>query len=234
MVSLSPGPRVYRFWRWEVSLSIHPRAQLNEALVSVVSHRSGALLVWQSHYGWGRNPIDGECPSATPHSTALQKLPKLLGELAMTWPARGVCPLLSTLTAHVENSGSSIDSPWPDNYLGIQRGTQRHQRSRMDCLVCLKEAKDATPPTYRGLVLECPRCGIYRVTGNATAALRSLKTEERMAVLRLAKMLLGSRGVPTITSGAPFLAKVSMKADRIPRRRLSHRSKVGVAARNGS
>src|SRR5262245_25941053 len=100
----------------------------------------------------------------------------------------------------------------------------------MDCPVCLKDAKDATPPTYRGLLLECPRCGIYRVTGNATAALRSLKTEERMAVLRSAKMLLGSRGVPTITSGSPFLA-TRMKSDRV-QRRPSHRSSVGVAARN--
>ena len=107
-------------------------------------------------------------------------------------------------------------------------------RRVMDCPICFNAARDATPPTYRGLVLECPRCGIYRVTGNATAALRSLKTEERMAVLRLAKMLLGSRGVPTITSGSPFLTKARMKADRVPRRKLSNRTSIDVAARNGS
>ena len=93
-----------------------------------------------------------------------------------------------------------------------------HRRA-MDCPICFNDARDATPPTYRGLVLECPRCGIYRVTGNASAALRSLKTEERLAVLRLAKMLLGSRGVPTITSGSPFLAKTQFKSPQ--RRSLS-------------
>jgi hypothetical protein len=71
----------------------------------------------------------------------------------------------------------------------------------MNCPVCLKAAKDASPPAYRGLVVECSRCGIYRVTQNAIASLGSLRVEERTAALRRAKALLGSRGTPTVTSG---------------------------------
>ena len=70
----------------------------------------------------------------------------------------------------------------------------------MDCPICLGDAKDETPPTYRGLVLECPRCGLYRVTQDAIAALGTLKVDERLLALRKAKKLLGSR-TPTITSG---------------------------------
>ena len=69
----------------------------------------------------------------------------------------------------------------------------------MDSPVCLKDAKDASPPTYLGLVVECPRCGLYRVTQNAIATLRSLKPEERMAALHMAKTV-GSRGAATVTS----------------------------------
>jgi len=70
----------------------------------------------------------------------------------------------------------------------------------MDCPICLKEAKNATPHTYRGVVVECLRCGTYRVTQDAITALASLKVDERLIALRKAKMLLGSR-TPTITSG---------------------------------
>jgi hypothetical protein len=70
----------------------------------------------------------------------------------------------------------------------------------MDCPICLREAKNVTPPTYRGVVVECPRCGIYRVTQDAIAALRTLRVDERLMAFRKAKMLLSSR-TPTITSG---------------------------------
>ena len=80
----------------------------------------------------------------------------------------------------------------------------------MDCPVCLKDAKDASPPTYLGLVVECPRCGLYRVTQIAITALRSLKPEERIAALDMAKTV-GSRGAPTVTS-ASFNASRSRKS----------------------
>jgi hypothetical protein len=67
--------------------------------------------------------------------------------------------------------------------------------------ICLADAKNATPPTYRGIVVECKGCGIYRVTESALAALRLLKIEHRFAVLRMAKTLVPSRVAPTITSG---------------------------------
>ena len=82
----------------------------------------------------------------------------------------------------------------------VTKGIATGHRRVMDCPICLRDAKDATPPTYRGLVLECPRCGLYRVTQDAVAALRTLKVDERLMALRKAKMLLGSR-TPTITSG---------------------------------
>ena len=80
----------------------------------------------------------------------------------------------------------------------------------MDCPVCLKDAKDASPPTYLGLVVECPRCGLYRVTQNAITALRSLKPEERIAALDMAKTV-GSRGAPTVTSACLQRFPISKK-----------------------
>jgi len=70
----------------------------------------------------------------------------------------------------------------------------------MDCPICLKVAKNVTPPTYRGLVVDCPRCRVYRVTPDAIAALGSLKGDERFLALRKAKVLLAGR-TPTITTG---------------------------------
>jgi DNA-directed RNA polymerase subunit RPC12/RpoP len=59
----------------------------------------------------------------------------------------------------------------------------------MDCLVCTQEVKDLTPLTYKGLVVGCPRCGIYRIMQSAVAALRRLRTEQRLAALQRAKDL---------------------------------------------
>ena len=85
----------------------------------------------------------------------------------------------------------------------------------MDCPVCLKDAKDATPPTYLGLVVECPRCGLYRVTQNAITTLRSLKPEDRMAALHMAKTV-GSRGATTVTSGCLQRFPTSQKVKTNP------------------
>ena len=82
----------------------------------------------------------------------------------------------------------------------VTNGMPTEHRRVMHCPICLRDAKDATPPRYRGLVLECPRCGVYRVTQDAITALGTLKVDERLIALRKAKVFVGSR-TPTITSG---------------------------------
>lgn len=72
----------------------------------------------------------------------------------------------------------------------------------MICPVCSGEARNATPETYRGLVIECPACGLYRVTERTVPALDALKREERLSALRKAKNFCSSRlALPTISSG---------------------------------
>jgi hypothetical protein len=71
----------------------------------------------------------------------------------------------------------------------------------MNCPVCLATATNATPPTYAGLVVECARCGFYRVTRDALGALPSVKIEERLAALKTAKGLVSARIAPTISTG---------------------------------
>ena len=71
----------------------------------------------------------------------------------------------------------------------------------MNCPICLTSAKNITPPTYAGLVVECARCGFYRVTRDALAALPSVKIEERLAALKTAKGHVSARITPTISTG---------------------------------
>jgi hypothetical protein len=71
----------------------------------------------------------------------------------------------------------------------------------MECPVCLSAAKNATPSDYRGLVVSCLRCGVYRVTANAAAKLPTLKVEGRLAAFERAKTQILSSSVPTISSG---------------------------------
>ena len=92
----------------------------------------------------------------------------------------------------------------------VTRERPTGHRRVMDCPICLRDAKDATPPTYRGLVLKCPRCGTYRVTENAISALRSLKIDARLEAFRRAKVLFVCR-TPTITSGCLHGATLSRK-----------------------
>ena len=71
----------------------------------------------------------------------------------------------------------------------------------MECPVCRAAAKNASPPTYNGLVVDCRGCGIYRVTKGALDKLLDLRTETRLAALKAAKELVSAKVVPTITSG---------------------------------
>jgi hypothetical protein len=71
----------------------------------------------------------------------------------------------------------------------------------MDCPVCKAEVEDLTPVSYKGLVVGCPRCGVYRVMESAVAALPRLGVEERMAALQRARKMSSAQSWPTI-SGA--------------------------------
>ena len=70
----------------------------------------------------------------------------------------------------------------------------------MDCPICLATGENLTPTNYRGLVMRCPRCGVYRVMKNALVALPTLKVEKRLEALQKAKIFATSRTWPTITN----------------------------------
>lgn len=70
----------------------------------------------------------------------------------------------------------------------------------MDCPVCTAVVEDFTPKNYRGLVVRCRRCGVYRVMETAVAALRFLKGQHRLAALSRARKLVSARSLPTISN----------------------------------
>jgi hypothetical protein len=77
---------------------------------------------------------------------------------------------------------------------------------QMECPVCLTEAKDINQhPSpefrYRGIVVECRGCGLYRVTEHALPKLRTLQLEDRFAALKKARTLAARRLAPTISTG---------------------------------
>jgi hypothetical protein len=49
--------------------------------------------------------------------------------------------------------------------------------------------------------VDCPGCGLYRVTERAAEPLTTLKLEERFAALKKARSLTRPRLAPTITTG---------------------------------
>jgi hypothetical protein len=76
----------------------------------------------------------------------------------------------------------------------------------VNCPICLAPSKGAQPRQprgyrYRGMVVDCRGCGVYRVTQTALAPLQALRLEERFAALRKAKCLAPARVAPTITTG---------------------------------
>jgi hypothetical protein len=73
----------------------------------------------------------------------------------------------------------------------------------MDCPVCRAEVENLTPAGYKGLVVECPRCGVYRIMESAVAALPRLGVEERLAALQRARKMSSAKSWPTI-NGACF------------------------------
>ena len=70
----------------------------------------------------------------------------------------------------------------------------------MDCAICTQEVKDLTPLTYKGLVVACPQCGIYRIMRSALVTLPTLRVEKRLEALDKAKTFTSSRAWPTISN----------------------------------
>jgi len=85
----------------------------------------------------------------------------------------------------------------------------------MDCPVCLAQVRDLTPGNYRGLVVECPRCGVYRVMPAALSGLRQLKTEKRLAALRRAKEFTWSRAWPTISKACFLISQEGVSSGTV-------------------
>jgi hypothetical protein len=69
----------------------------------------------------------------------------------------------------------------------------------MECPVCNGNVEDLTPGSYRGLVVGCGRCGVYRVMQSCVTILRGLKIEQRIAALQKAKKLASCKSIPTIS-----------------------------------
>jgi hypothetical protein len=69
----------------------------------------------------------------------------------------------------------------------------------MECPICLGRGENRTPKTYRGLVIECGRCGVFRIMKAATIALPKLPIDRRLEALQKAKRF-SSNAWPTISN----------------------------------
>lgn len=69
----------------------------------------------------------------------------------------------------------------------------------MECPICLGRGIDRTPKNYGGLVVECRRCGTYRIMQRAAAVLRRLPVDQRLEALRQARRV-ASNAWPTISA----------------------------------
>lgn len=79
----------------------------------------------------------------------------------------------------------------------------------IDCPICTNEVMNLTPRNYKGLVVECSRCGIYRVMEPAVVPLHSLKAQQRLAALAMAKKQASGNSVPTISSACLYFSRRS-------------------------
>ena len=68
----------------------------------------------------------------------------------------------------------------------------------MDCPVCDREAMNLTPASYDGLVIDCSRCGKYRIMRSVLSDLRRTQIEDREAALGHARSF-ASKSWPTIS-----------------------------------
>jgi hypothetical protein len=69
----------------------------------------------------------------------------------------------------------------------------------MQCPVCRAPAQNLTPNTLEGVVVGCPECGDYRISGVAFYDFMRLQSEQRAAMLAEAR-LASKGGWPLIAS----------------------------------
>jgi hypothetical protein len=70
----------------------------------------------------------------------------------------------------------------------------------MQCPVCAAQASNLTPATYDGVVVGCPRCGDYQITGTVFNQLLRLGADERAEALERAKRGVSQGARPTIST----------------------------------
>jgi hypothetical protein len=70
----------------------------------------------------------------------------------------------------------------------------------MQCPVCGAQAKNLTPATDDGVVVGCPGCGDYQVTGTVFNKLLRLAPDYRMDALQKAKERTSPGARPTIST----------------------------------
>jgi hypothetical protein len=68
----------------------------------------------------------------------------------------------------------------------------------MQCCGCGAAAQDKTPGDLDGIRIDCPRCGVYEVSGSVLDRLLRLTAPERAEALAKAKRLADSGSTPHI------------------------------------
>jgi hypothetical protein len=66
--------------------------------------------------------------------------------------------------------------------------------------MCTAQAKNLTPNTYDGVVIGCPRCGDYQITGTVFDQLLRLAVAERTKALQRAIERASPGARPTIST----------------------------------
>jgi hypothetical protein len=70
----------------------------------------------------------------------------------------------------------------------------------MQCSICGAPASNNTPGSFDGLIVSCPHCGQYEITGTVMNKLLRMPLNERMDVLQRAKAQAPPGARPAITS----------------------------------
>jgi hypothetical protein len=68
----------------------------------------------------------------------------------------------------------------------------------MQCCACGATAQDKTPGDFDGIRIDCPRCGLYEVSGAVLDRFLRLSLPERADALGTAKRSVGTGQIPYI------------------------------------
>lgn len=68
----------------------------------------------------------------------------------------------------------------------------------MQCCACGAIAQDKTLGDFDGIRIDCPRCGVYVVTGTVLDRLLRLTLPERAEALSMAKRFADTGSIPQI------------------------------------